>query len=299
MKSSIGASDGLIHRGHDIEDVSTYDEISAKGKAVRDLLTDLGIRLHRESELAKLLHEADRIAVDFAEERPLHAIEGLLRTAHVNRLTSAILAVGRQPAARDCLSRMTSGTLDPAVRSTSSGKDALWEIELAAKLQLQGLPVSLAEPDIVLDLDGERYPIACKKVYSEKGVGAQMRKGVKQLEHFGAPGIVAFNIDELTPAHSIFVSPNTRVAGDHLAQLNRDFVDRHQRVLERFIADGRCHGVLVAVSVVADLEATRPRLNTFTQTTVWTLSYPHGPTVPAFTTIINALQRLTTASHLA
>lgn len=177
VKSSTEAPDGLINRGHDIEDVSTYDEISAKGKAVRDLLIDLGIRLHRDSELAKLLREADRVAIDFAEERTLHAIEGLLRTAHVNRLASAILAVGHQPAARECLSRMTSGTLDPSERSTSSGKDALWEIELAAKLQLQGLPASLAEPDLVLDLDGERYPIACKKVYSETGVGAQMRKG--------------------------------------------------------------------------------------------------------------------------
>lgn len=125
-------------------------------------------------------------------------------------------------------------------------------------------------------------------------------RGVKQLERFGAPGIVAFNIDELTPARSIFVSPDTRAAGDRLSELNRDFVDRHQRVLERFIADGRCHGVLVAISVVADLESARPRLNTFTQTTIWTLSPPHGPTVPSFTTIINALQRLNaTASHSA
>src|SRR5690606_16882739 len=111
-----------------------------------------------------------------------------------------------------------------------------------------------SDPDLVINLACERYPVACKKIHSERGVEAQMRKGVQQLARFGAPGLVAFNADDLTPANSIFVSRDTRTAGDHLADLNRDFVDRNQRVLERYVADGRCHGILVTTSIVADLQ---------------------------------------------
>lgn len=144
---------------------------------------------------------------------------------------------------------------------------------------------------LVITIGSERYPVACKKVHSERGVEAQMRKGVKQLAAFGAPGLVAFDVSDLTPANSIFVSTDTRTAGDQLADINRDFVARNQRKLDRFVADGRCHGVLVTTSVVADLAASAPGLNNFSQTTIWTLSPPHQPTSPTFHAIVAQLQR--------
>jgi hypothetical protein len=292
MSTPLQASDvsPTIDRGVDIQEVSTYVEIASKGQSVRELLSDLGIRLHRDSALSVLLREADRVARDFACGRPLHSKDALIHAAHANRVASAILAVGREPGALECLRRMTGGVLNLLERSTSAGKDALWEIELIGKLRMLGLPAEPAEPDIVIKSLGERYPVSCKKVHSERGVEAQMRKAVKQLERFGAPGLVAFNIDDLTPARSVFVSPNARAAGDRLAELNRAFVDRHQRVLERFVVEGRCHAVLITTSVVADLMSTEPRLNTFSQTTIWTLSDPHGPTSPAFTSIVRQLR---------
>lgn len=281
-----------IDRGVDFTEVSTYEEIAAKGRSVRCLLTELGIHLHRDSALSLLLREADRVAQDFEHGRELHSTDGLLRAAHANRVTSAILEVGRDPGARQCLRRMTGGTMDLAERTSSQGKDALWEIELAEKLRKLGFAAELSEPDIVLDVGGERYPVSCKKIYSERGVEAQMRKAVHQLARFGAAGLVAFNIDDLTPARSVFVSANARVAGDRLAELNRTFIDRNQRVLERFVADSRCHGVLVTTNVVADLTSTRPRLNSFSQTTIWTLATPHGPKSSAFSEVVHRLRHL-------
>ncbi len=278
-------------RGPDIALVCTYDEIADRAQAVRALLIELDIRLHPGSALANMLREAERVARDFRVGDPLHDPAGLIRTAHANRVASAILDVGREPGARECLRRMTGGGLDLSARGASQDKDALWEIELAARLRLHGLLVNFAEPDLVIDIAGTRYPIACKKVHSERGVEAQMRKGVKQLTAFGAPGLVAFDVSDLTPANSILVSPDSRVAGDHLADLNRDFIDRNQRRLDRYVADGRCHGVLVTTSVVADLQASSQRLNNYSQATLWTLSPPHQPTSPAFHAIVAQLQR--------
>ena len=280
-------------RGPDIRVVSTYDEIAANCVAVRELLAEQGIRLHRDSALAVLLRDAECEARDFAEGSPLRSRNVLIRTAQANRVSSAILAHGHEPATKECLRRMTSGAMDLSERATSTGKDALWEIELAARLRAQGLAARLAEPDILIRIDGLDYPIACKKIYSLRGVEAQMRKGVAQLERFGSPGLVAFSIDDLTPAHSVFVSNDVRAAGDELAKLNRAFINSQQRVLERFLADGRCHGVMVNTSVVADLALTRPRLNSFSQTTIWSLTPPHSPTSSAFAHIVEQLRNLT------
>ena len=279
------------YRGPDIQLTSTYDEIAALSQQVLDLLAQEKIKLHRDSALAKLLREAKHQAATYRTNEPLADVEGLVRTAHANRVASAILSVGLEPGARECLRRMTSGTLDLSARTTSHGKDALWEIELAYQLKRNGFKVEITEPDLVVDVFGERYPIACKKIYSPKGVEAQMRKGVKQLTNFGAPGLVAFNIDDLTPAHSIFVSPDARVAGNHLADMNRDFIDRHRRVFDRHVADGRCHGVLVTTNVVADLQQEKTRLNTYAQTTLWTLSMLHTPKSQAFHAVVAQLQK--------
>lgn len=284
--------ESTVKRGPDFALVSTYDEIAASAQAVRALLDELNIRLHRDSALGKMLRDAERVARDFREGNPLHEPGEPLRIGHANRVSSAILDVGRDAGARECLRRMTGGGLELAARGPAQEKDALWEIELAAWLRRHGLPVDFAEPDLVIDIANERYPIACKKVHSERGVEAQMRKGVKQLAAFGAPGLVAFDVGDLTLANSIIVRPDSRTAGDHLADLNREFIVRNERRLERYIADGRCHGVLVTTSVVADLEASAQRLNNFSQTTVWTLPAPRQPTAPAFHAVVAQLQRV-------
>lgn len=127
-------------------------------------------------------------------------------------------------------------------------------------------------PDILADFGFGDYALACKKVYSEKGVDAQMRKGVKQLSAFGGIGLVAFNIDDLVPGNVLLQTRSQTDASDFLANLNRSFIDRHQAKLQRFVIEGRCDGVLVATSVLADIADSSARFNNFLQVTIWTLS---------------------------
>lgn len=279
-----------LDRGPDVTEVSTYDQIEERAYRVQALLVRLGIPLHRDSDLSTLLRGVARVAKDFREGSPQHEAEALVKAAEANRIASAILEVGEEPAARECLRRMTSGPMNNSVRGAAPGKDAFWEIELTAYLRSKGLAASLAEPDVVVEVFGERYPLACKKIHSEKGVETQVRRGVQQLERFGALGLVALSIDQLTPPSSIFVSTDTRTAGDHLAAINRDFIERNRPRLERFVSDRRCHGLLVMNNVVADLQENSPRLNSMSGTTIWTLSGPYHPTSPSFAEIVRVLK---------
>lgn len=115
------------------------------------------------------------------------------------------------------------------------------------------------------------YGIACKKVYSERGVEAQVRKGCRQLEPYGGAGLVGLNIDDLVPPDVLLRSSTNTEAGDFLASANRDFIERHRRNLQRFIVESRCDGILVSTAIISDILRSRVRLNNYTQVVLWTL----------------------------
>ena len=77
---------------------------------------------------------------------------------------------------------MASNDMNLSERRPSRGKDALWELDLLSFLRRRSIETVLREPDIVANFGFGDYPIACKKVYSEKGVETQMRKGVQQTD---------------------------------------------------------------------------------------------------------------------
>lgn len=238
-----------------------------------------------------LFRDAAEIVRAFASRVPQqYTLAEATRLAHALRVASAILGVGRDPGAHECLRRMTSGEMDLAARTTSQGKDALWELELTDQLQRRGFAVRLAEPDIVLEHEGGDYALAAKRVYSERGVKAQMRKGVQQIERAGSPGLVAFNIDEQTPPGTVLESTDPRAAGDFLAGLNRKFIDRHVHEFAEFVARNRCHGVMVTTNVVADLKRSTPRIVTYSETTIWTLG--GRPIAPALDSLVEKIKAI-------
>ena len=144
---------------------------------------------------------------------------------------------------------------------------------LLAFLRQRQVQANLIDPpDIVAELGFGPYGIACKKVYSERGVEAQMRKGAKQLLPFQGHGLIALNLDDLAPSETLLRSESKETASAYLHQFNLDFVERHRRVLQRFIMDGKCNGILVSTTTPSDIEHSETRLNTFTQTALWTLN---------------------------
>lgn len=251
--------------------ISTYSEIATRTMQLREVLAERNIRFHRDSALGKLLRDAETLAKEW-DEGQTQEFRRLVNAAHANRIAEAILAVRDDANAQECLSRIAGNDVNLSGRARSQGKDHLWELDLLYALRRRGIPAKLADPpDIVIDLSDSSFPIACKKVYSENGIEAQLRKGVKQLAEHGHGGLVALNIDDLVPDDTILQSRDQREASDFLHRINQAFVERHRITLQRFVKDRRCDGILVSTAVLADLENSKPRFNLVTETMLWTL----------------------------
>lgn len=251
---------------------SSYSEISDRVDHVRGIFESRGVRLHRDSSLGKILRAANDLATSWEEGERLGSIHGILAAAQANRVAEAVIAAAGEPNALESLRRIAGNPMDLMGRALSQGKDHLWELELCAVLRRRGVNVELCDPpDMIADVAGFAVPIACKKVYSEKGVEAQTRKGVKQIEAHGAGGLVALNIDDLLPADSILKQRDHALASGWLGVFVREFIERHRLVLQRPVAQARCDGILVSATCVCDLDEGAPRFTTVTDTTLWSL----------------------------
>ena len=136
------------------------------------------------------------------------------------------------------------------------------------------------------------YGIACKKVYSDASVGKQFSKGLKQLAPYSGAGLLAFNLDALTPERSILRAANRRDASEPLQGLNIAFMERHRMRFQEAVMAGRCDGVWISSCACADVEGPSSRFNRITENTLWTvtgaglgsvrrLSALQGSTMPA------------------
>jgi hypothetical protein len=252
----------------------TYQQVAEKAEATREAIARLGIRIHRDCALALLLREAKALANDWDEGRTdTNWFKRLTAAAHSNRISDAIVASLSDVGATECIRRICSNGMDISGRDPSMGKDSLWELDLANFVKRKGIStIHQDPPDLIADFGFGPYPIACKKVYSERGIESQVRKGAKQLEKYGRSGLVAINLDDLAPANSLLRSQNQISASEFLVKLNHDVIDRIHARLQRFIVDGRCDGLLVSTTALADIIESTTRFNTHTHTTLWTLS---------------------------
>lgn len=251
---------------------TTYLEICERSLQLREVLAGRNVRFHRDSALGKLLRDAETLAREWEEGNREQNFRRLVNAVHANRIAEAILAVRDDPNAQQCLARIAGNDVNLSGRTPSQGKDHLWELDLLHTLRRHGLTGKLIDPpDIMVDLAASPLPIACKKIYSEKGIEAQMRKGVKQLVGQGCGGLVALNIDDLVPDDTLLRSSDRHEASNFLNKFNHDFVERHRLTLQRFVEDGRCDGIFLSTSVLADLENSKPRFNLVTENMLWTL----------------------------
>lgn len=248
----------------------TYEEIAAKAQLVRVVLEKRNVKIRPGSAMSQLLKQADILSRAWAEQRePEKRV--LCEAAHVNRLADAITYLPDEPGIQEALKRMAGNVMQPDDRSTSQGNDALWEVVLLADLKKNGLSGRAAEPDIVVDFGMSDYPIACKKIWSENGVEKHVSKGAKQIAPFGNGGIIALNLDDLTPAGHVVSQSNKVVAKQFLDDFNMAFVERHRNVLQQAIMDGKCDGFIISTTAVAVLEEEETPLYLATQSSLWHL----------------------------
>ena len=252
---------------------TNFVQVKARAQEIEQLYATAGLTMSPACVLARLIDNAktlsDRwLANDMADATMLHAFYAL----QLQRIADAILPLVNVSGRERYLSGLMSGEIDFFKREPSYAKDILWELELWSLLRERHASASLQDPpDIVLELAGRTLAIACKKIYSEKNVEKVLSEAVGQVEANYDVGVVAINLDELTPADTILKvkteSEMTRMLQAHTSS----FLHRHERHFRKYLSKGRLVAALVSVNVIADVTEWDVPFNNSRQSTVWTI----------------------------
>ncbi len=232
------------------------------------LYTNLNITINPCSVLARLLKHCHKI-LEAWEEGEGQNVQAMIDASNTGRIVDSILEAATETAALELLRRIAKNDVDLAARKISQGKDALWELELLLYLRRRNIGVRLQEPDLLATIGNYDFPIACKKIYSEKKVGSQMRSGAGQLKNFSGKGIIALNIDDLIPSETILTAATIPIAEQKMHEFIHSFLERHQHKIRDFLKLRKCEGVLVSASCPSDIIYSKPRIINYNQMTFW------------------------------
>ena len=264
-----------LHGVERSDSVATYAEVAALVGRARQALSDKEMPAAADSAVGSLFAQADRLYREWQQGIASDDIEMLMLADEAARIAEAVLEAIEQPDTRESIRRITASDMRLSTRQPSQGKDALWELDLLLFLRRRGVEVLFKDPpDLEITLPGVSCPygIACKKVYSEKSLNRQFSKGLKQLRPYSGAGLVAFNLDDLTPERSLLRAPARHDASDYLHKLNVAFIERHHRRFQNAVVEGLCDGVWIWSCVHADIPDLSPRFNRIAQNTIWTVS---------------------------
>ncbi len=238
-------------------------------------LEERGYRCRPTSALGSIFRKARLLDEQWQAQTGDQDILTLMQADDALRIAEAVEEVLDDPMASEPIRRITKSDMHAATRRPSQGKDALWELDLLAFLRRRGIQARMQEPpDLAVTLSGSLgdYGFACKKVYGEESVRSQLRKGCRQLRAMCSAGVVAFNLDDITPARSVLVQPTRQAAGNALQSFNIQFMQRHQLEFQEAVMAEKCDGVLLATTVQADIAGMLPRFNRVTEVTLWTVA---------------------------
>ena len=230
----------------------SFKEIALLPAKVRELYKERGIRIRPRSDLARMLELCTDIDVKF-ESFPA---DQRLEVSRAYRALHALADCADQTEVVEPLRRIAAKSLMPGVPRPSSGKDALFELELLQYMRYRGLTARLGEPDIIVTAPFGEYSVACKTIYSLKNFETQLSDGTKQIERHGA-GCIVFNLEP----HMVFEQPLPatgirEVTALVTARLEELYDGESWRFDEKLEAD-RLDGVMLTMSCTADI----PRLN--------------------------------------
>jgi hypothetical protein len=188
------------------------------------------------------------------------------------RIARSIETALADPGSKAAIDRVTRSDINLSTRQRSQGKDALFELDLYRRFKLGKVEVRFEEPDLIVPLSNSSldYGVACKKVYSEANVASRFKDGCRQLRDHRRQGIVAFNLDDLTPENSVWKESEQKALQLRMTTMNQDFVYRHKEHFSKAIARGECDGILVCTSVISDVQDMALPLNIAWSTAVWT-----------------------------
>jgi hypothetical protein len=124
---------------------------------------------------------------------------------------------------------------------------------------------------VVLTTDAGDIGFACKKTYSIDGVESVLSKAVQQIEKSSSQfGVVAFNIDHLTPEETFVQAKSYDTAANLISGYCREFLAERSRIFQRYFDGSRIVGAMAVCSVIVETIETDKGISNFQQWWFWT-----------------------------
>lgn len=257
-----------------------------KIELIRNLYKESDIQLNSTSQLYGLLESAENLVDEWAGGNSETTDTALLfNSLHIERISSAMQVLSSEDLKEKYLKDLLRGTLNFFERNHSHAKSILWELEVCAKIRKAIPDTQLAEPDVVVNLQGQKIAIPCKKIFSERGVSKVLSNAVSQFENAFDFGIVALNIDDLIPADVLLTARTFKELGDKMHRANMNFLANHERHFQKYLSNSRIIAVIASTSLIADILDESPKFNNAFQWAIWTtreLLPKHGKVIEFF-----------------
>ena len=247
-----------------------HEALRCKIELIRHLYKESNIQLNPTSQLYKLLESAEKLVDEWAKDNKETEMALLFQFLHIERISRAIQILSGEELKEKYLKALLHGSLNFFDREISHAKSILFELEVCAKLRKTVPDTQLAEPDVVVNLQGHKIAIPCKKIFSEKGVSKILSNAVAQFEKSFDFGIVAVNIDDLIPAEVTLQARTFKELSDKMHTVNMIFLTNHERHFNRYLSTSRIIGVIASNSLVADILDELPKFNNAVEWAIWT-----------------------------
>ena len=220
----------------------SFDDLAHRSAEALAIMNRRGIRVHRDSALRKTLDKAAQLSSVMGDVGAATSkkVSMLIDAGYADRVSEAIIATREDGdhATHHCLERMAKGLAPGDSRNPSKGKDAMWELDLLARLRRYRVPARLDEPDIVCDFGFGDYAIACKRMYGERTLSAKVRDGAKHIERSCLPGLVAVDIHNLLPHYATVVGESDEKVESRVVAVLEGIHRRQQRGFQRYLFEG-------------------------------------------------------------
>jgi hypothetical protein len=242
-----------------IDSELSYEEIAKKAGQIKKRYAAAGVKLSPDCGLSRLCSAAAELAALWHAGNGEKVSQKLLFDAmHLNRIADAIGKVDTATDPKPYLQDLAAGDLDPHDRVREKGKDILWELELVEQMEKFSLKARLAEPDVVIDVEGRDLAAACKKLYSTENANKVYSNAVHQIEASGMPGILCINIDDLRPPNSLIAASTQDRAVQAIGFQNMQFLGSSEHTFLNYMGAARIIGVLASSSAIIQVPNSIP-----------------------------------------
>jgi hypothetical protein len=255
---------------------SSYDAVSARIQDAEDRLVQVGIRVPQNSRLAAYRRAVQQLIRIARHKEPVSPPDLNLLHQAIHEIDQIVVIVEELAVPRvsgqikSRLQDLVSGTVLPERKTPHTpARDAQFELYVAACCSKSGLPVRLAEPDVIVQFLGQPLAIAAKRPKSARKLESHIRKAKAQIATRGLDGLIALDMSLIHNGSNAVLEVATKEhAVEAVSRVADSFVDRNSARLIRLAKSPKVFGLMVCVSArffIRDI----PQLSTSTR---WTMT---------------------------